>query len=376
MTTRPPLARLSRRLPPLETITLLVVALLLFLPSGGSARQAAADGIPLRSLPPTRTSTIEGTVSAVNGTVLDVIGGHLRIDVANAKITQGDGLLEGPLPAAGIPVGAHVIAQVVVPDAAVAVVPPPPLEATTVVVFLPRDGVLAGTIQGVDVAGASFSMLFHSISTNAATRWSGAGPNGPVEGISDLAAGMFGTVTVVYTSSGLIATGVQAFGTIAPPHLIAFHGPVQTIGAAQWQIDGRLVQVNARTKIVGDPKVGDTVDVLAEAPTVPPGVGTAVLPVALSIIKTPVIVPPGPVDHATEFDGVVESIPPAATAGGAPLGHWKISSRDVVVNGLTKLESGIVVGTAVHVRGAFVITLGGSANPFLPQFVALEIRKR
>ena len=373
MTTRSLLARLPRRLPPLETITPLVVALLLF----GAGLRATADGIPLRTLPPTRISTIDGTVSAVNGTVLDVIGGQIRIDVANAKITQGDGLLEGPLPAAGIPVGAHVIAQVVVPDVAIAVVPPPPLDATTVVVFLPRDGVLAGTIQGVDVAGASFSMLSHSISTNTATKWSGAGPNGPVEGISDLAAGMFGTVTVVYTSSGLIATGVQAFGTIAPPHLIAFRGPVQSIGATQWQIDGRVVQVNARTKILGDPKVGDTVDVLAESPTLPPGVGTAVLPVALSIIKTPVIVPPpGPVDHATEFDGVVESIPPAATAGGASLGHWKVSSRDVVVNGLTKLDAGIVVGTSVHVRGAFVITFGAGASPFLQQFVALEIRKR
>jgi len=338
--------------------------------------RASADGIAPSSAGPTRASAIDGTVSAVQGTVLDVIGGQFRIDVANATITSGDGPLSSPIPATGIPVGARVIAQVSVGDAVVAVFPPPPFQATSVAVFLPRDGQLTSTIQGVDVAGGKFTMFFHPISTNAATKWSGFGPNGSVKGIADLSTGMFATVAVVNSGGGLLATSVEAYGIFPPPRLIAFRGPVQSIEAAQWQIDGRVVQVNAATKIVGDPKVGDTVDVLAEASTTSPGAGTAVIPVALSIIKTTVIVPPGPGDRAAEFDGTVESIPPSATAGGAPLGHWKISSRDVVVNGLTKLDSGIAVGTSVHVKGAFLITSSSGGSLFGRQFVAIEIRKK
>lgn len=383
MTTRSLLARIPRRSLPPKTSSTLVVALLLFtalFSTGPMEPRASADGIALSSPSPARASTIDGTVSAVLGTVLDVIGGQFRIDVARATITSGDGPLAGPLPATGIPIGARVVAQVLIGDALPAVFPPPPFQATNVVVFLPRDGQLVSTIQGVDVAGEKFTMFFHSISTNAATKWSGFGPNGSVKGIGDLSTGMLAIVSVVNSgrvsgASGLLATSVEAYGTVTPPHLIAFRGVVRSIGATQWQIDGRGVTVDADTKIVGDPKVGDTVDVLARVQNPPPGSLAPSYLVALSIVKTTIIVPPGPGDRAREFDGIVESIPPVAAAGGAPLGHWKISSRDVVVNGLTRLDSGLAVGTAVHVKGAFLITSGMGGSLFATQFVATEIRE-
>ncbi|MDL2717465.1 MAG: DUF5666 domain-containing protein [Acidobacteriota bacterium] len=354
------------------------MALLLFgalFSAGPLEPQASADGIPLNATSPVRASSIEGTVSAVTGTVLDVIGGQFRIDVANATIESGDGPSSGPLPATGIPVGARIVAQVPVGDALSTVFPPPPLPATHVVVFLPRDGQLVSTIQGVDVAGGKFTMFFHSVSTNRSTKWAGFGPNGPVKGIGDLSAGMLAIVSVV-NSGGLLATSVEAFGTVTPPHLIAFRGPVQSIGATQWQVDSRVVTVNADTKIVGDPRVGDTVDVLARIQDPPPGSLAPSYLVALTIVRSPIIFPPGPGDRTTEFDGTVESIPAAATAGGAPLGHWKISSRDVLVNGLTRLDSGIAVGTAVRVKGVALMasSMGGSLSS--TQFVATEIRKK
>ncbi len=372
MTTRSPLARIPRRsLPPLKTSSALVVALLLF---GLAPFAAAADGLPVPS--PARPSTVEGTVSKVTSPILDLIEGGIQIDVTNATITGGDDRFANPLPWSGILVGARVVAQVTVPDAIPAVVPPPPLAATNVVVFQTRAGELSGTIQSVNVAGGKFTLLFHTVSTNASTKWSGGGPSGAVKEIGDLSAGMFATVSVVNSAGGLLATSVEAYGTVAPPELIAFRGPVQTISATTWTIAGRGVTVNADTKIVGDPKVGDTVDVLARVQNPPPGSLAPSYLVALSIVKTTIIVPPGPGDRATEFDGTVESIPPVATAGGAPLGHWKISSRDVVVNGLTKLDSGIAVGTPVHVKGAFLITSGMGGSLFATQFVASEIRKK
>ena len=374
MTTHPPLARTSRRLPPPRTSSALVVALLLLFGAGRTA--SADDGIALPSA--AMASTVDGTVSKITGTVLDLIEGQIQIDVANATITSGDDSKGGPVPASGIPVGARVVAQVTVPDVIPAVISPPPLAATTVVVFQPRAGQLAGTIQAVDVADGKFTLLFHTVSTNSATVWSGEVPIGPVKigpvkGIADLAAGMFATISVV-NASGLLATNVEAFGLVPPPLLISFRGPVQTITPTAWTIAGRVVSVDSDTKVVGDPKVGDTVDVLARVQNPPPGTLGPSYILAISIIKAPAILPPNPGDHATEFDGTVEAIP--ASTNGVPLGHWKISSRDVVVNGLTKLDAGIVVGTAVHVKGSFLMASGTGGTLISMQFVASEIRKK
>ncbi|MEO8585727.1 MAG: DUF5666 domain-containing protein [Acidobacteriota bacterium] len=354
------------------------MALLLFgalVSAGPLEPQASADGIALNAPSPVRASSIEGTVSAVTGPILDLIEGGIQIDVTHATITGGDDRLANPLPWSGIPVGARVVAQVTVPDLVVAVFPPPPLPATNVVVFQTRAGALSGTIQSVDVRAGKFLMLDHSIATNAGTKWSGGGPNGAVKGIGDLAAGMSASVEVV-NSGGLLATSVEAHGTGAPPELIAFRGPVQTISATAWTIAGRGVQIDSDTKIAGDPKVGDTVDVVARVHNPPPGSLAPSYLVAVSIVKSIVIVPPGPGDRATEFDGAVESIPPTAAPGAVPPGHWKIASRDVVVNGLTRVDSGIVVGTTVHVKGVFMFASGMGGSLFSTQFVATEIRKK
>ncbi len=370
MTTRPPLARLPRRSLPLKPSGALVVALLLF---GLAPFAAAADGAPVTS--PVRSSSVEGTVSKVVGPILDLIEGGIQIDVTHATITGGDDRLANPLPWSGIFAGARVVAQVTVPDVYPAVFPPPPLAATRVVVFQARAGELSGTIQSVDVAGGKFTMLIHTVFTNAGTKWSGGGPNGAIKGIGDLTAGMFAIVAVV-NSGGLLATSVEAYGTITPPELIAFRGPVQTITATLWTVAGRGVTVDADTKIVGDPRVGDTVDVLAKVHNPPPGSLAPSYLVALSIVKSIVIVPPSPGDRAAEFDGAVESIPPTAAPGAVSFGHWKIASRDVVVNGLTKIDSGIVVGTTVHVKGVFMFASGTGGSLFSTQFVATEIRKK
>jgi uncharacterized protein DUF5666 len=368
MTTRSLLARTSRRLPLLRTSSALVVALLLL---GLAPFAAAVDGAAMPS--PARPSTVEGTVSKVTGPILDLIEGDIQIDVTNATITGGDDRFANPLPWSGILVGARVVAQVTVPDT-VPPAAPPPLPATSVVVFQTRAGELTGTIQLVDVADQKFTMLDHTISTNASTKWSGGGSDGAVKGIGDLQTGMFAIVSVA-DSGGLLATRVEAFG-VTPPKLLAFRGAVQTITPTAWTIAGRTVQVDSDTKIVGDPKVGDIVDVVARVQNPPPGSMAPSFLVAVSIEKAPALPPPGPGERATEFDGIVESIPASPTATGAPLGHWKISSRDVLVNGLTKLDAGIVVGSAVHVEGVLVVSSSVASSLSSIQFVATEIRKK
>ncbi|MFI5197011.1 MAG: DUF5666 domain-containing protein [Thermoanaerobaculia bacterium] len=316
---------------------------------------------------------MDGTVSKITGTVLDLIDGQIRIDVANATITSGDDPKGATAPASGILVGSRVVARVTVPDVIPAVFPPPSFAATSVVVFQAHDGELAGAIQTVDVASGQFTVLFHAVSTNSGTTWSGSGSNGAVKGIADLSVGMFATVDVV-NSGGLLATSVVAHG-VTPPELFAWHGPVEMITPTSWTIAGRGVMVDADTKIVGDPEVGDIVDVVAIIHNPPPGSLAPSYLVAVSITKTPAITPPGPGDRATEFDGIVESIPAAPTPNGSLQGRWKISSRDVLVNGLTKLDSGIVVGSSVHVKGTFVLASTSGATLVATQFVATSITK-
>jgi hypothetical protein len=376
MTTRSLLARPSRRVPLLRTSSALVVALLLLGLAPFAAAGAGPGGGPAttpgssQAKPP----TVEGTVWNVNGPIIDLVEGGLQIDVTNATITGGDDRYANLLPWSGILVGARIVAQVSVPD----VLPPtrfpqPPLVATSVVVTQTRGGVLSGTIQAVDVASGKFTMLIRTVSVNASTAWFGGGSNGAVKGIADLSAGMFATVSVV-NSGGLLATSVDVQDD-AVPALLAFRSAVQTITPTLWTISGRTVLVNSDTKIIGDPKPGDTVDVVARVYNPPAGSMAPSYLVALSITKA-LPLTAGPGTQPTEFDGVVDSIP-VGPAVFAPWGHWEITGSgdagptDVLVNRLTHLDKGIKVGSNVHVTGFDLLTtnvaFGGQ------QFVATSI---
>ena len=234
----------------------------------------------------------------------------------------------------------------------------------------------------MSTAQGSFTLLFTTVKTTAATEWSGFTADGkPVKGIGDLSAGMQANVAVTAEPSGVTAKSVYAY-SVPTSRIIAFRGKVEKIDTAIWTIGDNVVQVNAGTKIVGDPRVGDLVDVLEKVMIYPPGIGAgigpgiaATIPVAISITK--VVTLPPPTDRKVEFDGVVDALPPSPTAGGLPMGHWTISGRDVFVNALTKVDAGIVKGTPVHVKGVLIPTsvLAPSAAG-QGQIVATEITKR
>jgi hypothetical protein len=364
---QPHTARLKTRRNP---ASLAVVALLLACVPGVAAADTALPAFPpIAFVPP----TVDSVVSKVNGPILDLFDGALQIDVTNAKIVGGDDRLANPLPWSGILPGSRVVAQVVVPDVIPAVFPPR-LAATNVVVFLANSGDLAGTIQGVNAALGTFSILYVNVKTNGATEWSGTKSDGtPVKGLGDLSAGMQAKVSVVTDASGVTARSVYAY---APPttRIEAFRGKVDAEGDTLWTIGGRVVQVTPETKIVGDPKVGDLVDVVAKVQVLPPGSMAPVMPPVALLITKVFSTPPPPPTRFVEFDGVVESLPPAATP--APLGHWTISGRDVLVTPLTKVDAGIAKGTSVHVKGMTApMSIMGPASSNA-QIVATEITKK
>ncbi len=346
-----------------------VVALLLSVLSAPVFAQGTVLA-PVAYFPP----AVDSIVSKVNGPILDVFDGALQIDVTNAKITGGDDRLANPLPWSGILAGSRVVAQVTVPDV-VPTVFPPRLAATSVVVFLASSGNLSGVIQGVGLAQGTFTLLFTTVKTNASTEWSGFKSDGnPVKGLGDLSAGMQANVAVTSDPSGVTAKSIYAY-SVPTTRIVAFRGKVEKIDGAIWTIGDNVVSVNADTKIVGDPKVGDFVDVLEKVIIYPPGMGIATtIPVAISITKV-VTTPPPPTDRTVEFDGVVDSLPANPAGTGVPLGHWMISGKDVLVTGLTKVDAGIVKGSAVHVKGV-TVPMAILAPSATPQIVATEITKR
>jgi hypothetical protein len=349
-----------------------VVALLLSaLALVGAAPAFAQAAIlpPVAYFPP----AVDSVVSKVNGPILDVLDGALQIDITNAKITLGDDPSASVLPVTVILPGSRVVAQVTVPDVIPATFPPV-LPATSVVVFLANSGNLSGIIQGVSVAQGTFRLLDVTVRTDAATTWSGFKADGTaVKGLPDLSAGMHANVSITADPSGVTAKNVFAYA-IPTTRIVSFSGKVDSETSTLWTIGGNVVQVNADTKIVGNPQVGDEVEVVERVQILPPGIGAATtIPVAISITKI-AVTPPPPPGRTVEFDGVVQSLPPTASPSSVPLGHWTISGRDVLVTAMTKVDPGIVQGSSVHVVG-LTLPISILAPTATPQIVALQITK-
>jgi len=129
-----------------------------------------------------------------------------------------------------------------------------------------------------------------------------------------------------------------------------YQGVVKSIGATAWIIgpkvgDGpdRIFAVNERTKIQGDPKVGDEVGVLAQKQAD----GTLL---AIVIAKV-VVVPPVTV---VSFDGVLKSVSQGSSAnpaGAVVTGTWVVDTTKVVVTRMTVVRGDPKVGDRVHVEG-------------------------
>jgi hypothetical protein len=227
----------------------------------------------------------------------------------------------------------------------------------------------------VNLAQGSFLLDFVTVKTTNATEWSGTKSDGtPVKGLADLSPGMQANVAVLADASGVTAKTVFAFA--APlTRLVSFRGKVEVEGETLWTIDGKVVQITPETHIVGDPKVGDLVDVLERVQILPPGsLAPTTIPVAISITK--LVPPPPPPTRRVEFDGVVDALPPSPTATGTPLGHWTISGRDVLVTPLTRVDVGITKGTSVHVKGVTLPFSVLSPSTSNAQIVATEITKK
>lgn len=210
------------------------------------------------------------------------------------------------------------------------------LVAKVVTVETLPDLALVGPVESVDVAGGKFTVLGVTIATDSKTSYGTAFPTfAPITGVKDLAVGQTVNVDLTTTGPALLATRVFILtpGTVEGVQL---RGKVKTIGADSWVItdkEGKDVTlvIDERTKISGNPRVGDEVQVIAV-------LDSAARHIAIVIHKLERLAP-----KETEVRGFVQSMASDSWTIGGPEGS-KMPSISIAINSSTTIYAGPKVG--------------------------------
>lgn len=268
-------------------------------------------------------ATVSGIVSSVSGNLIQLAGGLVTVDATGASVVVDRGK-SGSV--AEIQSGMLLFATLKSSD--VAANAPLPAEVITATRFSATT--FFGPVQSVDVGSGSFKILGRTIFVTNDTSFGG------VRSLTELLPNSIVQVQADVSGNRLVASSVLV---IVPdlPVVAGAHGTVKSITADSWVIareresDLTLV-VNAQTKIVGEPKVGDTVEVLYR-------IDNANANVAISIVKFEIQIP-----TTTLFHGKVKTI-------GASEWTITVDNRDVrlLINDKTKIMPGIAAGDTVEV---------------------------
>lgn len=245
------------------SLILLLLALPLFartraVSSGPSANRASG-------------ATVSGIVSSVNGNLIRLAGGLVTVDASGAKIVTDRGR---EATVAQIETGMLLFATLKSSDVAANA----PLPADMITATRLSGTTFFGPVQSVDLASNSFELLGRAIFVNGETSFGG------VRSLSELLSNEMVIVQADASGGRLVASSVLVLAPF-PPVVNRVHGTVKSIGAGSWVIareresDLTLVS-NAQTKIVGAPKVGDTVEALYS-------IDSANANVAILILKLP-----------------------------------------------------------------------------------------
>ena len=208
--------------------------------------------LPTAATPP--MPEVDGIVTAVDGSVVSLLGGVLKIDATGAKI-----LRRGTLAVLGI---ADIFPGVEIRALVGPARPDGVLPATEILVGKPESVEIRGAVESVDGAHATLTVAGIAIKTDAQTLFSGRSSRGPVLVFSDLAAGDFVEVEAFPKTGALLASSVHVETDPKPSEGVEFEfeGTVEAISSTSWTISGKTVAVTSKTVIKGDPKIGDKVE--------------------------------------------------------------------------------------------------------------------
>jgi hypothetical protein len=290
---------------------------------------------------PMSGASIRGVVAGIQGTLITLNTGGapaITIEASAAKIMNDH---SGASSLADIKAGARITAFL---NTAPTLQPSSALRAQLITIESLPDLELTGTIDSIDAAHARFVVLGITITADSNTSFGSNFPTfAAIKGVGDLVVGQIVNVTARLASATIIATKVQVISPTIQPTAILL-GTVKSIGTSSWIItthDAKetTVAVDAQTKIVGDPKVGDSVQVMAN-------VDSAHNYVAIVIMKidTHEIMP-------TVLRGTVKSIAATQWTIGGPPGTLtpdflvKITSTTVIYPDPKVGDTVVVTGT-------------------------------
>ncbi|MEA2239935.1 MAG: hypothetical protein QOC81_4659 [Thermoanaerobaculia bacterium] len=298
---------------------------------------------------PMSGSAIRGTVASVQGTQITLnTGGAPAITIeASAAKFMNDHSGAGSL--ADIKPGTRITAFI---NTAPTLQPSSALRAQLITIESQPDLELTGSIDSIDVPHSRFVVLGITITADASTTFGSTFPTfAAIKSVGDLAVGQVVNVTARFASGIILATNVQVtLPTIQPPAILS--GTVKSIGPASWVIsrEGKetTVSIDAQTKIIGDPKVGDSVQVMAI-------IDSSHSYLAIAIVKL------GLPEVTSELHGTVKSITASQWVLGGPLGslapdfNVKITSTTVIYPDPKVGDRVVVTGTR-DTSGTFTAT--------------------
>lgn len=228
----------------------------------GAGGEATADVLKIGSL---SGSAISGSVIAVQGSVITLDSGGapaIRIDASTAKFLANR---DGAASIADVKAGVRVTAFI---DTSTTLVAGAALPARLITIESLPDLTLTGAVQSIDVANSKLAILGITIAVDANTSYGSAFPTfAPITGLSGIAVGQVVHVTAAFVNGAILAKRLQVISPTVPPSLV-LGGTVKSISSTAWVITGKdgkdtTITVDAQTKILGDPKVGDWVQVMA-----------------------------------------------------------------------------------------------------------------
>lgn len=316
-------------------ITFVFLILVLAISAFGQQRKrtVGSGGISDAALAPMMVpgATISGKVTAVAGSIITV--GTVKIDAKNAKIIDERGTA-GTL--ASIVPGTTTIFAIIS-----ATTPVDALPASTIAIRHDADIELTGPAGPVDVAGGKLTVLGQAVTVNSNTSFGGR-----AHSLSDILQGDVVAVEASVVNGVLVATSVMVMSPPMMPSTV-IHGTVKSIGPDQWVITDSAgkewtILVDSQTKIIGPPKVGDAVEILANR-------NNANQYVAVAITKSPVVFP------MVVFSGEVISIGKDAWVIHDSRSNQNITvavNVKTIITGSPQVNDGVMVSATVD-NGAY-----------------------
>lgn len=316
----------------LRKITFSVLTFMTICAYADGRQRSVGTGVSEAALAPKVVpgTTVSGTVTAINGNIISLAGGLVTINASGAKITDERGAT-GSI--ASITPGMTVFAVL----SASTFTAGDALPASVIAVHHVAQVTLSGPVEAV--GANSLTVLGRTITVDANTSFGGHGRS-----LSEILPNDVVIVEANAVGGALVAASIM---TVPPmpkmPTLI--HGTVKSIGTDTWVITDNAgkewtIVVNGQTKIIGTPKVGDTVEILVNT-------DNANRYVAVSIMKSPIVMP------IVAFSGTVKSI----TGNDWVISDMR-SSRDVTVTVDSKT---IITGNPV-VNDAVMVTANVDGN--------------